>query len=639
VPGPFDHKKRNERGLEQGAEQGQEEEGLEHQHEEPEHSRAQNQHGNATIAAMLGQNPEVGGGGIEMGQSVRRKKEDADKTVEHGGDGDAEDGGALTIDDLTSSWNPGTKRSEDRQRFLEPMPDDELPPEDADYLDAVRSVASPWELPPAWTVDGLLQPSPQVVGASLTLWAQGISRWATPSLGWRCAAALLNPPASVLQDDHGRVLHARARGGAIATWILLTSPALSSGATAPTSAFVDFCLELDGRHHRMHAVRIQADETGRRIPLSAKLLAPQLSSADGVVVPATLPPNAAAWLQATFSALLDLQNPAALVPDMNAIEAPFKEDDPLGLDAIMEQMTGGTSDGLDDPLYKVAIQAAERQAAAAARTRVRYAGLCLVIADVASLWTAGAPNKSLLGVVTQLDQDVAELLQLLVEIARAAQKKAVPPAGLKAGLTRGARRLAKLRKRADASLMAMVGGILPGVPSLPPIPSRPQDELAIALGDGEPAQALGWLDAQAPSADRTAARAFAAAAAGHEPQKLLGLLLKARSEAIEHDQIGLASVTGILLGAVHLKLGNSTECHRLAAEHLALGQGRRNGILVANAALLSMEAYVASGDMVAAQAYRVRAGNLLWRMGASGALSLLARWTPPPVEEEVEIVL
>ncbi len=632
LPGPFDQKKRNQAPQHEGAAVEQEEQGPELETPEPEHQRMQNQVGNAGLAAMINTPADGGGGGVEMGPSLR-KRGDEKEGVTHGGDDDPlADDGDLTIDDLTSSWNPGAKRSEDRQIFLEPMPDDELPPEESDYFDVIRAVARPWDMSASWTIDALLQPTPQVVGASLTDWATGISRWASPGLAWRAAAALLRPPAPVLQDPHGRVLHSRARGGAIATWVLLTSPAVYGGATASTSAFVDFCLELDARRHRMHAMRIFADQTGKKIPLAARLLQDQIGSEGPHVRHRPLAPEARTWLDASFEALLDLQDPGLLIPDLVGAEPEVDPDDPLGLDAIMKQMTGGGEEP-DAPLYKAAVQAAERFASVAARTRVRYAGLAMVVAEVASLWSRGAPVGSLVEAIQAVDQDVAELLQLLVEIARAAQKRQVEPAGLRAGLTRAARRMKRLRRRANDSLAAIVGGILPGQPELPPLLAAPDDRLGQAIGDGEPAAALDWLRGLPPSLDRTAAICFARAASGEPAQALLRPTLELRKASAGAADIALSSVANILLGAIYLQLGSLTDVHRIAAEQLETGRHRRNGILVAEAALLTMEAHYAAGDLQAARAYRIRAGNLLWRMGAQGALSILARWTPPPDDD------
>ena len=59
----------------------------------------------------------------------------------------------------------------------------------------------------------------------------------------------------------------------------------------------------------------------------------------------------------------------------------------------------------------------------------------------------------------------------------------------------------------------------------------------------------------------------------------------------------------------------------------------RNGLLVAEAALLGMEAHLARDDQDALDDLRLHAGNLCWRMGATGGLSLLARWRPAEDED------
>lgn len=602
---------------------------------ESEQSRLQNTVGNQGVAAMIASGAADGGGGagIEMEAQVRSRRSDKEAKVEHGGD-DVADDGILTIEELTESWNPGTRRSDDREKFREPMPDDDLPPEDEAWLDAIRSWPDPLPIPPAWTVDGLLQPTDAVVCASLADWAIGLAGWASPDPAWRAAAMLLRPPAGLLQDPEGRVLISRARGAAIGTWILLDSPAFAHGASIPTASFVDLCLEMEGRRHRLVAVRVATELSGKKIPIATEVFAEHHPDPPTRIRANALPSGAHAWLLRVLDALLDLDDPLALVPDLSLPdEVDEAEEDPLGLDEVMRALTGGPTDR-EDALYKSAVQAAERLAAACARARVRGAALAVVLGEAARVWSSGSPTDNLHDTLAALDRDVAAVLQLLVEIARAAQKKQVAPRGLRTGLQRAARQLAAAIVAYKDALSGIVGGILPGSPELPLPQAAPLDPLEHARLDGHPSEALPWLARRGDDLLAQAAYLFAQVAAGVPTARVAPGLASLRRRAEQEDDIGIYGIASVLHGAACLRLGDTHGALQVAEAQLELGRERRNGVLIAEAALLAVEAHRARGDEAAADVARGRSANLLWRLGASGGLSLLARWTPPTVEAD-----
>ena len=59
---------------------------------------------------------------------------------------------------------------------------------------------------------------------------------------------------------------------------------------------------------------------------------------------------------------------------------------------------------------------------------------------------------------------------------------------------------------------------------------------------------------------------------------------------------------------------------------LATGISRRNGAVVAAAALQGIEAHLLAGDDRAAERLRHHAARVCWLLGAQASLSLLLRW-------------
>ena len=259
--------------LEQEQEQDQEQE--QRQEQEPEHARAQNQLGNQAIASMIasraGQDGVAGDEGGGTGHSIRPRKAHEKEGQDYGGD-DIVDDVPLTLDDLTRSWNPGTRKTDDRPKFVEPMPDDDLPPEDPSFLAAIPGHPGAGPLPRIQTLDALLQPSAQVIAASTSGWARAAARWCAPTPGWRALAAVVAGNAAVLQSADARVLPARGAVGALGSCILAASPTLTHSPRLETAALVELCLELEGRAHRVANLIIELEDTANKLPRAADLV-------------------------------------------------------------------------------------------------------------------------------------------------------------------------------------------------------------------------------------------------------------------------------------------------------------------------------------------------------------------------------
>ncbi|MBN2798465.1 MAG: hypothetical protein JXX28_04895 [Deltaproteobacteria bacterium] len=599
---------------------------LEQEEQAPQHEAAelaqQNQLGNQAIAAQLAQ--EGMGGmdvGVELMGPVRREEKEG---PQYGGDGDAGDDGQLTLDDLVRSWNPSGRHGEDHARFMEAMPDDTLPPEDAAFLGQVRE--SPAALPPAerWFPDSMLQPSAVVVAASLTRWSEGVRAWAGPSLLQRALSQALASPIPTLQDPWGRVLIGRARGACLGLWLLTGASRAVQPTSAATAGLMSFHLELLGRAHTLKNLDLAFEQSEEKLPQAGALYERWHRSRGGKVLLRELPEAAAEQLRTALRLLLDLPDAHALLPPApGADPAGGLDDDPLGLDAILAQFTatGGDRETL---AYQGAVQAAERMAHAAARTRVQLASVAVLLSRVSAAWSAGDPQATLLQILGLLDKDVQSMLRLLVEVARAAQARTVDLAGVRNGLTRAARALQKAQSKGTELLLRVVGGVLPGEPTLSPALALPEDPLSLAWAAGSPADAIPWLRARASS-----------------PEDLLALLLTRSAVAGPGDlaedlwsawralPAALRPVAGLLLGANLLWMGDTAGAREIASAQRHTALQRRSGALLAEAALLEMEALRLEGREEALIAARLQAGRELWTLGAAGGLSLLARWAPP----------
>jgi len=262
---------------------------------------------------------------------------------------------------------------------------------------------------------------------------------------------------------------------------------------------------------------------------------------------------------------------------------------------------------------------------------VDFASVALVLSEAMSGWVYGAPNLSLAQAMVSIDAEVAKLLELLVEVARAAQSRSVDPNGLHNGLKRATRSLTSIQTLGADLLIRILCGSLPGEPSPQPMRPEPHDDLSAAFKDGRPLDALPWLHAQQntlPHFDDAMCRG----AGGADPQDLVDAFLRGIAETSERRP-HLASVSATCAAACLVASDRANEAIRLSEQLMKQSLSRRNGIGVAHAALIAMEAHTRADRIEEAERFRFRAGCLCHRLGAEGALTLLARWSPSEAAE------
>jgi hypothetical protein len=614
--------------------QGAEEEQLQQQEEQLEAERRQDQQrdaaqdavGNQGIAAMLGlSNVRPGEAGLAAGA---QQSPDQQQELQHGGDDPPEDG-PLTLDDLVRSWNPTTRRGQDAPPgALGAL--DGLPGEDEALLDAVRHDRSPLDLPPAQGPDPMLQPSEDVVVRDLRPAVRQAARWASGSVVHRAWLGAISPPARALVDPEGRLVHTRARAAALATLLLVDG--VSSG--APVSPLVGFTLELAARAAWIDRSLALVREQQARLPQAVDLLGALVGGAEGEPegpTPRPLAAAAAEQLAAALTDLLDLPSASVLLPSLASVSAEPEaaDDDPLGIDDLLASALGPA-----DPLagvYDAALQGAERLAGGAARLRVHGAGLLAAVGEVCDQWSAGAPRGALAAVADALDREVAEVLQLLVEVGRAIQRRAVAPEGIRNGLRRVARGLDAAAARLVARVIPVVGGVLPEAGEVRPPPPPADDPLSEAWAEGVPGEAVGWLGSLPAGLERDAAVLLTRAAAG-EVEALVSALWVTAGRAAAEGRPALSGALGIAAGAAMLRGGACDAALTVAEAQLAAAEQRRNGVWIASAALLAIEAHRGLGDAARADAVRYRAARVCWQVGGRAGLSLLLRWRLPETD-------
>ncbi|MFT6818406.1 MAG: hypothetical protein ACJATT_002222 [Myxococcota bacterium] len=615
-------------------EQELEKEGAEKEAPKPEHARLQDQFGNAMLASMLDQGGTSGGMDIEV-EYQHGPKGTEEKGPEFGGDDDIADvQGPILAEDLASSLNPKMKKGDNKLGFTDPMPDDVLPPEDAVYIEAVAAMPAP-PLPPSRTWDPLVQPSTDAVRLGLHDWAVACSRWAPASAHWQLLMAGIRHGMPVLQDAHGRVGVARSRTAAIATCGLVAGPSLTERGSAANAAAIDFCTELAARSHRVRTVAATSarDDTGK-LPNARDVFRVHAPSASGDVLPRDPSPGAAQAWTTVLQALAGFTDPMKLLPTLTVAQPDPDDDpdnDPLGLDAFLFAETGGTYDP-EAGAHTAIMEAAAYLATAAAQTRVRLAGVAIAVAESSLDWSRGAPTTLLDSRLRQVDDEVVEILQTLVEVAQSTQQRSVDLTGLGHGLKRSARAIKRARSRAIKDFVRIIGGVVPrDTLLLPKNPDLP-DDVKEALSIGEPRSARRWAKELPDPADRRLCGVLVELCDVVEPPWVAEALEHLVAEWAERD-VHFSRALSVILGAVNLTLGRTGEALAIAREQRRDGLRWRNGALYAEGALLGMEAHLMTGDVIRADALRRDAGAYLWQMGARGSLSLLARWTPPDLDD------
>lgn len=636
MAGRYDQKKPGASKPDQQQEQEQEVQQEQEQTQEQEQKRGQASMGNQAIAAMLNaradpSSPDSDGSG--SGHSVRRSLRPDKEGVDYGGE-DPIDDVPINLDDLARSWNPTTRKSEDRPRFVEPMPDDDLPPEDPHFLERAYALPSSGSLPRLRNIDALLQPSPQIVARSMAGWARAAARWSGPELSWRAVGALIRQNAALLQDPDARVLPARAALGALGACLLAESPPVRTRPTVETGALIEFCLELEGRAYRVDNLVVELEGQRAKLPRAAALLAERLPPPD-VEVPVVEPvAGEIEALTAAIDALVRWDPTEPTIPQLTEPEpTPDNDEDPLGLDDFMIAELGGPIDP-QDALYKTGLQTAERLAAGASITRIGWSAAAVLIAEVAQLWSR-APVANLIALGRALDEAIDGVLKLLLEVARACQKRMVEPRGIRNGLQRGARKLDDVRRQAVRELATLCATLLPGrTDATLPRAARP-DPLHSALRERRPKQALDWLANLPATFDRDVTALVMRVIDGLNPTSCMAQLRSLRERALAEATPGpIVTVLTVLLAHAYRHLEFFKQAITLGEAMYAVGRARRNGLLVAEGALMQMECLSALGHHEQAEAVRLTAGRLCIDLGARGALSLLARWTPSEPEPE-----
>jgi hypothetical protein len=610
------------KGATQQQDQEQEQEQQQQQEVEAEHARMQNQMGNEGLNAIFGI-PSVSAG--QDGSVLDLRDRGQEVARDFGGDDDAPADGGLSLEELVSSWNPGIKKSQDRAAFHESGLADGLPPPD----DALRAAARAMPWPDASApgrLDALVQPPLRAIASGGAAWTAELGRWLGSGLDQRTGLAAVRPPAPLLGDPFGRPLLGATRSAALATCLLLDAPICRDAPTPATAAFLQLCMDLACGEPIVREVWITAAGLQNELPIAARLLAPWLPEPPTrTVVPEPLPGPARQHALRLIHALFDLPRATTY---LNALQDPAsddevdEDDDPLGIDALL-----GPPVDREEGLYDAAVQCAERLAAHAARMRVQLAGTCAAVARACDAWLAGAPDVDLVAVADRFDGRVNQVLGLLVEVARAAQKRTVVVRGLANGLRRAANQVDQATDEAAEILADLLGGVLPTEPEVPLHRAPPDDPWAAARDDGVPARALPWIASLPPGLTRQVAEVWARVCAGQPPAGLADPLLAAREAARTAGRPALAAALGVAAGPALLWAQRTDEAAALGRALADEALERRNGVAAADAYLLQLEARHAAG--LATDAIRLEGARRLYWGGNLTGFELLLRWTPP----------
>jgi len=634
MPGRFDHKKAGQ-GQELEKDKDLEKDPNKEKKAEADQTKAQGTVGNQALNAMISARAEgsaaPGEGG--SGRSVRVAKPHEKEGQDYGGADDAADDAQISLDDLVRSWNPGIKKSEDKARFVEPMPDDDLPPEDPEFLAAVGDIAPDDDL--EVTLEHFLQPTVSVVATSLRGWCRAAARFSGSSPGERVLAAALMLPPTLLQSPDARVLLGRSVLACLALQLVAHGQALSHDPDSSDVLVVWMCLELEGRIHRVDNVLVGLEGLTAKLPRAVDLFLERYPGTDPLeTLPDPAPTHAGFTLRAALDALCRWEDLEGTIPQIGlapAVAAPAEADDPLGIDAVIQENTGGPEDVLAG-VYLVAIQNAERLASAASVTRLRWVATAFLIEEVAGEIGASLVAP-LLTIAEVVDRQIDDALQLLLEVARASQKRSVAPKGVRNGLTRVARQLDQLRSEILDGFSACLCSLLEREPVLPPPIESAQDALDAALDARDPQEALSLLTELGSVAQVLGARAFLRAMCGLDPTVVSESSGQALGAALREGEERWVVPSSLLRAHAMIHAEDFAGVLRLSEGLRATAEARSDGLLLAESAFLEMEARIQLGDSGAVAAIRLDAARACARLGAYGALSLLARWAPP-VEDE-----
>jgi hypothetical protein len=611
-PGRKKSLRENEQKQDEELEQLQEQERDRQQDQQQTRDAAQDALGNQAVQEMLGV-VSAKAGEAGQGADLAERKDTEAIGVDYGGD-DVPADAPITMEDLVRSWNPTTARGQDKDPFREGTGTEDLPPPDPALVEALGP------LPPLAVRDAVF-----LSAEAAALDPGGLVRTAvrlahaTPLA--RCVGFLAAPARGALVDR--RVVVVRARALAFAA--LLAEVAAESAPAEQRAELRSehrFLLEVATRRRVLPELLEQVAEQKLQLPMAAALVAPGLS---GLVAdtPSGRSPSVEQieHLKATLLELAPRVGAGSLVPELPPAApaaASTEDDDPLGIDAILAD--GFTVDPLG-PQYDQLLAAAEKLAVACTKLRVEAAGAILVVASVLGSATSATLARR---AAAELDAEAARVLQLLVEIARAIQQRAVPPAGVRNGLRRAAKGVDLAWNQLCAWLSGVVSAVIPppAALALPPLPV--DDALGAALSEGRADDAHALLSGLqgtgvaarllvAPVGPDTAlechrvatlARAegrpalarlidlWALLGAGSGGARLLGQALRVQQEAFQTaDDLSFAVVTHLLLD-----LTARSRPDRVRAQHL-------------------------------------EACRRLAPFGPTAGLALLSRWVPPDEPE------
>jgi hypothetical protein len=598
-----------------------------HEAPEPEHKRLQNQLGNQALAAMLGVGAQQAGADVEVEGITTSRGEEVEGTT-YGGDDEPVDAGPPREVDLNASWRPRRapppKKADPIDR-VDPLDEDD-PGVDEGVVAWLREArATRVEVPPpSASIDAMVQPSGALALDGLAAWTAAGPRWMGARQVDRVLGWAVRTGASGLADPFGRPVVGSVRSGSAALWGVLRG-ALGHDPRAVDAAFVGFCLEVSGRRPSAHEITTHYRAPAGKVPSAVEAFATVCPSPSGRVRPTRLGDPEMAALAHTIADLCTFDDPMRQVPRLAGGPSPDPDDDdpdPLGLDASF-----GAPVEADAGLWVAARAGADRLASAATASAVQSAGAARAIALTCHLWSRGAPEQNLVEVLTATDNELKDVVRLLVEIARAVSAKSVALRGVETGLRRAAKMLQDARARVIVRLTEVAAAVLPPAPRLPAPAGAGTDGLGEALADGRPSDGQRWLDAQPTSLDRDAAAAVLAAsrAAPDAPLRLEACVHQARAA-------GDPALEGLLLGllAARRLAGHDLDRADAAAAALeGLARARRNGLALADAAIVRAEVARLRGRPDHARAVHVQAGAVLYHLGADGPMQLLARYAPP----------
>ena len=191
-----------------------------------------------------------------------------------------------------------------------------------------------------------------------------------------------------------------------------------------------------------------------------------------------------------------------------------------------------------------------------------------------------------------------------------------------------------LRTRGLQRLGAICAAMLPGEPSLEP---QEQDKSPIATAFSQ----RDWAHARSllPRTPQTIDEGIAVGTLMALEQQPFSTQLEHWNVLVEQTQSEAptspsAIICRIFRAHALIQLGEYNHAVIDGDWLVGAGKHRRNGILVAEGALIGMEALASKGRSSTAQSLRAYAARLCWDLGSRAGLTLLARWSEAQTDPE-----